>query len=130
VELELIVRVGERTVDRAAGRAEPVYAFRREEKPDITTALFVYCLNDFWEKRHEADDTLNFREVAHGHGGPGQIFKLPEDDMRTRVEQLERQTKGFFTYAESANLQQVRRHGSRDGMDLLKNVFRRESTHG
>ena len=130
VELELIVRVGERTVDRAAGRAEPVYAFRREEKPDITNALFVYCLNDFWEKRHKAEDTLNFREVAHGHGGPGQIFKLPEDDMRTRVEQLERQTNGFFTYAESANLQQVRRHGSRDGMDLLKNVFRRESTHG
>jgi hypothetical protein len=123
VELELIVRVGERTVDRTASRAEPVYAFRREEKSDITPALFVYCLNDFWEKRHGAESTMTFREVAHGHGSPGQIFKLPEDDMRTRVEQLERQTKGVFAYAESTNLQQIRRHGLRNGMDLLKEVF-------
>src|SRR5579859_6387 len=40
IELELILRVGERVSDRAAGRAEPVYAFRREEKPEITPALF------------------------------------------------------------------------------------------
>src|SRR5205807_5963453 len=52
VELELILRVGERVSDSAAGRAEPVYAFRREEKPAITPALFVYCLSDFWETRH------------------------------------------------------------------------------
>jgi hypothetical protein len=130
VELELIVRVGERAVEKAAGRAEPVYAFRREEKPDITPALFVYCLNDFWEKRHGTENTVTFREVAHGHGSPGQIFKLPEDDMRTRVEQLERQTKGLFTYAESSNSQQIRRHGLRDGVDCLKEVFRGESANG
>ncbi len=130
IELELIVRVGERTVDRGAGRAEPVYAFRREEKPDINPALFIYCLHRFWGNRHAAEDTLTFREVAHGHGSPGQIFKLPEDDVRMRVEQLEQQTKGFFTYTESANLQQIRQHGSRDGIDLLKNVFRGESANG
>jgi len=40
-ELGLVIRVGERTVDKSEGRAEPVYAFRREEKPDITPELFV-----------------------------------------------------------------------------------------
>jgi hypothetical protein len=123
VELELIARVGERASDRAAGRAEPVYAFRREEKPEITPALFVYCLNDFWQKRHGAEGTLAFREVAHGHGSPGQILKLPEDNIRTRVEQLERQTKGTFAFAEGANLQQVRRTRVPDRMDLLKAVY-------
>lgn len=86
VELELLVKVGDREIDRTAGRREPIYAFRREEKPEISPELFVYCLNDFWQKRHGNDATLAFREVAHGHGSPGQSFKLPEDDIRTRVE--------------------------------------------
>jgi len=123
-ELELILRVGERTVDRSAGRNEPVYAFRREEKPDITPELFVYCLNDFWNKRHPNESTLSFREVAHGHGSPGQILKLPEDDVRARVERLASQTKGLFVYAESANLQQVQRPQIQDGEELFRHIYR------
>lgn len=123
VELGLIVRVGERSVDKAAGRAEPILAFRREEKPDITAELFIYCLNDFWNKRHPTEGTLSFREVAHGHGSPGQVFKLPEDEVRTRVERLSRQTKGSFSYAESANLQQVRRQKSCNDIQMLRDVY-------
>lgn len=126
VELELIVRVGERPVDRAAGRAEPIYAFRRQAKPDITPELFAYCLNDFWNRRHDTDLTLSFREVAHGHGSPGQIFKLPEEDIRVRVEQLERTTGGLFSYTESANLQQLRREGRREAVELLKDIYHGE----
>lgn len=123
-ELELIVPVGERTLDRSAGRGEPIYAFRREEKPDITPELFVYCLNDFWNKRHPTESTLSFREVAHGYGSPGQIFKLPEDDVRARVERLAPQTKGQFVYAESANLQQVQRPERQDAAKLLREIYR------
>jgi hypothetical protein len=130
VELELMVRVGERPVDSPAGRAEPIYAFRRQEKPDITPELFVYCLNDFWNCRHAEDATLSFREVAHGHGSPGQIFKLPEDDVRHRVEQLDRQSKGSFSYAESANLQQLHRNRRHDGVDLLQEIYRGEVRNG
>ena len=50
--------------------AEPIYAFRREEKPEITAELFLYCLNEFWDDHHSKDQTLDFREVAHGRGGP------------------------------------------------------------
>lgn len=125
-ELELIIRVGERPVDKGEGRAEPVYAFRREEKSDITPELFVYALNDFWNKRHEHEETLPFREVAHGHGSPGQVFKLPEEDIRARVEELARQTKNFFSYAESANLQTLRRQGRRKSSDLLHEIYGQE----
>ena len=126
VELELITRVGERPGDKNQGRAEAVYAFRREEKPDITPELFIYALNDFWNKRHASDLTLSFRDVAHGHGSPGQIFKLPEDDVRVRVEKLAQQTKNCFEYAESANLQQVRRKGPRASIELLDDVYQQE----
>ena len=130
VELELIVKVGDRELDRAAGRREPIYSFRREEKPDITPELFVYCLNDFWQKRHPNDATLTFREVAHGHGSPGQIFKLPEDDLRMRTERLAQQTGGFLIYVESANIQQVRRLGDRASSSLLKEIYTTEPAYG
>jgi hypothetical protein len=130
VELELIVRVGERAIDKAAGRAEPIYAFRREEKPDITPELFVYCLNDFWDRRHPTESTLPFREVAHGHGSPGQVFKLPEEDLRSRVEMLARRGNGLFTYSDSTNQQQLQRHCQNARIELLRKIYRTEDDNG
>jgi hypothetical protein len=129
VELELMLKIGERELERASGRREPIYAFRRDEKPDITPELFSYCLNDFWRKRHREEETLPLREVAHGHGSPGQIFKLPEEDIRARADALSQQTGGFFAYMESANLQQIHRRGDRDTIELLKDVYSAEGTH-
>jgi hypothetical protein len=131
VELDLIQRVGDRESDEN-GKREPVHAFRREEKPDITPELFVYCLDDFWRKRHATEATLPFREIAHGHGSPGQIFKLPEEDLRSRVEELEHQTDGIFAYSESANLQQVRRSDPKRGkarMGLLDAIYAAEDAY-
>lgn len=129
VELELIVKVGDRELEASSGRREPIYSFRREEKPDITPELFVYCLNDFWQKRHRTDATLTFREIAHGHGSPGQIFKLPEEDIRARVDELERQTEGFFSYSESATQQQIRKQGELGALELLGRIYGMEEAH-
>ena len=123
VELELILKIGERELDRQSGKHETIYGFNREEKPDINPELFVYCLNDFWQERHKVESTLTLREIAHGHGSPGQIFKLPEEDIRTRVEALAQQTDGFLKYMESANLQQVQRTRVRNSMELLKEIY-------
>lgn len=129
VELELIVKVGDRDLETSSGKREPIYAFRREEKPDITPELFVFCLNDFWQKRHQTNATLTLKEVAHGHGSPGQIFKLPEEDIRARVDELARQTDGFFSYSESATQQQVRRQGVRDDIELLRQIYELEGAY-
>jgi hypothetical protein len=123
VELELIRRAGERELDRSSGKREIIYAFNREEKPDITAELFAYCLYAFWEQRHRAEATLNLREVAHGHGSPGRVFQLPEDDIRARLEALDRTTEGLFAYTESAQLPLVKRNADPDGAKLLKQVY-------
>lgn len=129
VELELIVKVGDRDLETSSGRREPIYAFRREEKPDITPELFVFCLNDFWQKRHPTNGTLTLKEVAHGHGSPGQIFKLPEEDIRARVDELNRQTRGIFSYHESATQQQIRREGDPGALQLLAAIYKMEEAY-
>jgi hypothetical protein len=123
VELELITKVGERELDRTAGKRESIYVFRREEKPDVTQELFIYCLNDFWEKYHQSEGTLSLREVAFGQGSPGQVLKLPEQDIRVRLDALEQQTRVLFVFSESSALQQIRRNGKINSIDLLKAVY-------
>jgi hypothetical protein len=119
VELELIVKIGERGNEHSSGKREPIYGFRRDEKPDISPELFTYCLHDFWRRRHRNEDTLPFREVAHGHGSPGQIFKLPEEDIRMRVDAL----RGSITYIESANQQHLHKHNDRNNIELLNEIY-------
>ena len=127
VELALIIKVGEGESNGTLGKRESIYAFRREEKPEITQELFVYCLNSFWQRQHPNETTISFREVAHGHGSPGQIFKLPEDDTRSRIEIAGRKAGSFFSYVDSANLQQVQRHATVNEEELLRRIYKSDA---
>ena len=84
VELALLQPVGERKVE--GERWESVYSFRREPKPEISDALFTYCIFEFWDGFRPGEKSLTLREVALAPCSPGQVFKLPEDDVRTRLE--------------------------------------------
>jgi hypothetical protein len=119
VELELIQKIGERKLD--SGGREAIYAFRREEKPDLTGGLFAYCVGDFWEKWRSTEQTLSFRDVSVAPGSPGQVFKLPEADVRQRLETIDEDSGGQFSYHESASLQQLSR--VKGGRTLLSSVY-------
>lgn len=125
MELELIQKVGDKRIDKT-GRRESIYAFRREPKEAITPELFAYCIDDFWKRRRGAEQTLTFRDISIAHGSPGQIFKLPESDIRERLETLETDSRGAFSYRESASIQQIVRRDDKD-QDFLSRVFRREA---
>jgi hypothetical protein len=99
VNLEVLQKVGERKTKE--GRWEPVYMFRREEKPEINAALFSYCLADFWRRFRPSEDTLSIRDVALDVCSPGQTFKLSEEDVRARLETYAR-PGGPFSYQPSA----------------------------
>ena len=101
VDLGLLLPSGERRGD--AGRIETVYAFRREPKPEITPALFDYCLMDFWSRFHHDDQTLSLRAATLAPCSPGQVFKLTEDDVRARLEETgERAYAVPYSYKPSA----------------------------
>lgn len=100
VELDLLQSVGERKVE--GGRFETVYAFRREPKPEISKTLFDYCVDDFWRRFHPGEASLTLRDIAMAPGSPGQVFKLPEDDVRARLEARSRVYSAPYLYQPSA----------------------------
>lgn len=105
VTLGLVRPAGERD---ELGRREPVYTFDLGPKRAINQALFSYCLAAWWDKRSAREETAPFQEVATGPGSPGRILRMPESEVRSRLELLARDKAGF-ELVESLNQQQVRR---------------------
>lgn len=85
-DLELVTQIGERK--GREGRAEPVYAFRRGEKPEITPGLFAYVIDQVFSGQGQKEATRTFRNLVVGPNGPGRVFQLPEDAVRDRLDHL------------------------------------------
>ena len=127
-ELELLHQVGERRAD-GSGRREPFYAFRREPKPEVTKALFEYCLDDYWRRYKKSERTITFRDIAMASFSVGQVFKLPEDDVRSRLDAyVITDSAAPFTYQPSAvqGLILRRDYGTRD---FLATVYAQEADY-
>ncbi|MFZ4397897.1 MAG: DUF4007 family protein [Kiritimatiellia bacterium] len=124
VELNLLQETGVRRQEGEKGeRVESIYAFRRETKKEITPGLFAYCLDDFWHTWQAGEQTLAFPTVLHGRCGLGQVFKLPEDDLRARCENLERDTEGYFVFQESALQPVIKRAEGCETRYRLRQVY-------
>lgn len=109
VELRLLVASGMKP--RTKGVAEQIYRFRHEPKPEISPALFMHCLSDFWNTKHADEQTLSLQLVSSAQHSPGTVFRLPESDIRERLESIEKHSHGYYSYYESVNLQQLQRRG-------------------
>ena len=125
IELDLIRKVGERVAD-GNGKREPIYAFNREPKPQISQQLFFYCLNDFWETYHSQEKSLQFSQIASGHGSPGQIFKFSEVEIRTRLEDIKELTDGAMSFRESVNQRYIQKDQKDKSEDLLDAIYAEE----
>ena len=127
VELQLIQKAGERSVD-ASGKRETIYVFRWEDKPEITAELFIYCLAEYWRQYFPNEQEISFKDVAFSTNSPGQIFKIPEWDVRHRLDNIGKDTNGMFTYVESAALPRIRRNVS-DYEDLLTPIYKPKTAY-
>lgn len=107
-ELQLIAKVGEREREES-GRREAIYAFNRDDKLTLTSGLFAYCVNDYWHRHHPNEKTLSVRAIATSEGSPGQVFKLAEQDVFSRVLDLRDATDGRIQFNDSEVLPQLRR---------------------
>jgi Protein of unknown function (DUF4007) len=126
IQIGLIEQIGERIPENST-KSELTYAFRREEKPEISARLFCYCLNDFWNGRHTNEKTIPFKEVVVGRGSPGQIFKLTEADIRERLDSIATDSEGVFDFEESATSQTVFRPGRQNQNQMLRAVYEQQN---
>jgi len=123
LELRLLEKVGDRSDRDGLSHVEPVFSFRRDEKPEISSALFSFALHDFAAARFSEEKTISFHEVAFGMGSPGQIFKLPEKEVRERLERMNSEEDALFEFSESSALQQVRKKKSVSPQEMIAKIY-------
>lgn len=126
IELALLQPVGQRKGEK--GRWETALAFRREPKPEITSALFGWCLQDWWKRFRPSDETITLRDAALADSSPGQVFKLPEDDVRTRLEGYAGECCEPFSYRSSAVQGLLTRRLGFPAL-TLSDVYKQEQLH-
>ena len=122
-DLDFLIKVGERESNDANGKREILYAFRREEKPSISSGLFAYCVNDFWSRQHPNEQTLHAKALAYEPYSPGQVFKIPEQDIYHRLADLSAATDGGIVFNESDALPQIRRSKELGAEQLLRKAY-------
>jgi len=116
VELGLLERTGEKFNKK--DMKEPVYGFNREPKPDLTMGVFAFAVDDYWKRCKPDEQSLSLSELTTGICSPGQVFKLPEDDMRHRLSTMSKWGEDY-EYRESAMFEQLVRVRSDYGIQHL-----------
>jgi len=102
VELNMLIPTGITESSIHPGKIEKKYAFRREDKRDISPALFAFCVGEFWESRFPDEQSIPFFSLVNSPGSPGQVFKIPEMDIRSRLLGIEESSQGYMSFQESA----------------------------
>lgn len=85
----------------------------RGRKPSLPDAVFLFCLNEFWENFASAQSTMSFENAAYAPKSPGRVFLLDEEDIVERLERLEEVSGGTFAWSETAGLRQIIRSSKR-----------------
>jgi hypothetical protein len=106
-----------------ARQGSDLYQLQRNPKPTLADHAFLYALCDFWKGISQAQQTLAFSEIAYRKGSPGTVFRLDENSIADRLEQLDALTKGKLVYTETAGLRQVYKHADMNPKELLEEHF-------
>ena len=104
-----------------------IFEFQRGPKPSLQNEVFIFALNEFWNKVSSTSGTLSFDQIAHAAGSPGKVFRLDEDSIISRLQKISEITNGRFNWADTAGLQQVLRNGELEqgGLSLLESACKR-----
>ncbi len=99
------------------------YQFRRGEQKTLPNEILLFGLTEFWRKYHSGGNSIALEKLAHTAGSPGRIFKLDQESLVQRLDQLAQISDGAFSYQESAGIKQVFRHKEYDSLHWLKNYY-------
>jgi hypothetical protein len=103
------------------------FLLTRETRPSLTSPLFAYALADYLQRRTTQGSGVLLDDLMHHPGSPGRVFRLNEEGLVSRVEELERLSSGAISYDETAGLKQIRIKGVLDATQMLKLHYRPSS---
>lgn len=82
------------------------YEFVRGPKPSLPPSVFAYALDAYWQAQGRPG-AITAEQLCYGPGSPGQVFKLDEDSMITRLMTIESDTGGAWRWTDTAGLRQI-----------------------
>lgn len=83
------------------------YNFVVGPKASLPAAVFAWALVAFWQWRYPASAAVPVRDIAHGEGSPGMIFKLDEDSTLSYLDALDALTEGALRFEDTPLVRQV-----------------------
>lgn len=100
------------------------YRFNGRPKPSLPAPVFAYALLDFWASKDSGGDTLSLREITHGVGSPGRVFRLDEDAVLHYLDALGALTTDALFFQDTALIRQVARRAGGDMTELKQEILR------
>lgn len=99
------------------------YRFHNGPKASLPAAVFCYALLESWNNRHPGQQTLSLREIVHGEGSPGRVFRLDDDAVLSYLDTLEDLTHGKIAFSDTALTRQVRQHQPIASTQILEEYY-------
>ena len=99
------------------------FRFHNGQKTSLPTGIFAYALLDCWQRRHPAQQTLSVREITHGEGSPGRVFRLDDDAVLGYLDELDDLTSGRLTFSDSVLIRQVVRRAEIVPEEILNDYY-------
>ena len=99
------------------------YRFLNGPKTGLPAAVFCYALLESWNLRHPGQQTLSLREIVHGEGSPGRVFRLDDDAVLAHLDALEELTQGRLTFSDTALTRQVVRRADITSTEILGTYY-------
>ena len=99
------------------------FRFNNGPKPGLAAPVFLYALLDFWAARHAKQETLSLREIAHGEGGPGRVFRLDDDEVLGYLDRLSELTGSQLVFNDTAMVRQVARRAEVEPLEVLRGSY-------
>ncbi len=99
------------------------FRFAIGPKPTLPPSVFVFALDQFFNRTKADRNTISVQECLYGIQSPGQAFKLDENSLVDYVESTEELTRGAITLDETAGLKQIYRRSKFDPMHVLQSYY-------
>jgi hypothetical protein len=105
------------------GPERDTYILTRENRPTLPVEIFTYALMEYLEGRSDGASAVSLDELMHHPGAPGRVFRMTEDELLQRAEELSDVTNGELGYDETAGLKQVRIRGELKPITMLRRYY-------